>query len=242
MSGKRAKTRGKRLSSAATLEVVAVKEDEAQLLTDKDADADVDLTAIDELLELTAHKSETRRHSTMAAGADSLEDSLEARYRNEKRWSDLVEVYLQRIAVTRAPAERAELLRRIGTVMLEELDDAPQALDAFLEALLLEPHHDATVIAVEALADGLSRWEGVVEEVERSLGHDDEDRTLTLYEHLSRWTARHLGKRDEAAKFLARIKAADPGRSVVHARQASVHREQGAFEAQQVELERALLS
>src|SRR5262249_54076897 len=128
--------------------------------------------------------------------------------------------------------------------MCEELDDAPQALDAFVEALLLEPTDEPTAIALEAIANALGSWESIVRAVDAGLltAKNDDVRVLALLEHLVRWTKTYLGRVDVAETYLARVRAIDPSHSALHSQRASVYRENGAFDFQREELERALLS
>jgi tetratricopeptide (TPR) repeat protein len=174
-------------------------------------------------------------------------DAVETRLRDAGQWTELVELYLQRIEGTRAPGEKAELLRRIGGAMRDGLKDAPQALDAFVEALLLEPRDEDTGLAVEELARAQKGWRQLVESVASQLdgiGKEEggKERQIALCEHLVRWTRRELGRRDAAQQFIDRIHAIDPSHPAIHRQLASVYREHGQWDSQRDALTRALLA
>jgi tetratricopeptide (TPR) repeat protein len=177
-------------------------------------------------------------------------DALEARYRDEGNWRDLIALYRRQSTSAEPIAIRAEILRRLGAVMRDQQNDAARALDVLVEALELEPDHLATVAAVERLAraqGGPGKWGTIVQTIESRLdnvrrGENGETRELLLCEHLLRWTKAHLGKKDRAASLIDRIRAIDPTHPAVHRRMASLYREQGAWDAQREELDKALLS
>lgn len=201
---------------------------------------------VDRLLETTASRASFMRKSRPSVTGTqrwSILDPVEALHREAGHWGELCELYLQRLDVAKGDAERAKLLRRTGTILCEQLDDAPQALEAFTEALIHEPQDEPTVIALEALANGLSAWESVVQSVASRLDDDPGGvRELALCGHLVRWTKRYLERPADAERFLERIRKIDPTHSAIHERLASVYREHGAFREQKDELETALLS
>ncbi len=200
---------------------------------------------VDRLLETASRNVVARKSRPSMAGGQrwSVLDPVEALHREAGHWGELCELYLQRLDVATGDAERAKLLRRTGTILCEQLDDAPQALEAFTEALIHEPEDEPTLIALEALANALSAWESVVRDVAARLDADPGGvRELALCGHLVRWTKRYLERPADAEPFLTRIRKIDPTHSAIHERLASVYREHGAFREQRDELETALLS
>ncbi len=185
--------------------------------------------------------------TAVESGPTDVWKALERRFRATGQWTDLVELYLQQIDVARARPEKARLLRNIGAVMRDGLADAAQSLDAFVEALLLEPTDASAVAAVEGLARQQEGWRGLVETVAAQLDSIDledngKERQIALCEHLVRWTRSELGKRDAAQRFIDRIHALDPSHPAIHRRLASVYREHGQWDSQRDALDRALLS
>jgi tetratricopeptide (TPR) repeat protein len=199
---------------------------------------------VDRLLD-TASRAAFARASrpSLPGGRRSVLDPVEALHREAGHWGELCELYLQRLDVATGDAERAKLLRRIGTILCEQLEDPAQALDAFTEALIHEPDDEPTVIALEAVANALAAWEALVKAVVARLDDDPGGaRDVALSGHLVRWTKRYLERPADAEPFLARIRRIDPSHSAIHARMASVYRERGAFREQRAELETALIS
>lgn len=132
---------------------------------------------VDRLLETASRSALQRksRPSTTGGSRWSVLDPVEALHREEGHWGELCELYLQRLDVATEDDERAKLLLRTGTILCEQLDDAPQALEAFTEALIHEPADEAIVIALEAVANALSAWEFVVQAVTARLDDDPGD-------------------------------------------------------------------
>jgi tetratricopeptide (TPR) repeat protein len=81
------------------------------------------------------------------------------RLRGEQDWEGLVELYLSRMEKARSNKEKARLLKKIGVVFRDEIGDAEQALDGFMEAYKLDPSDDEIRQAIAPLARALNRKE-----------------------------------------------------------------------------------
>ncbi len=74
-------------------------------------------------------------------------------YEVSDRWDDLAETLEADLAMADAPADRLVLLARLGEVRAGKLSDLDGALEAYRQALTLEPSHAESRKALEALLD-----------------------------------------------------------------------------------------
>ena len=170
--------------------------------------------------------SERRRKIAAQRGAqmesherkrEGVWDAVEDRYRTEGHWTDLVEMYIQRVEGTGDLDVKGSLFLRIGQVLRDELDDPQQALDAFVEALLLEPHNAEAIEAVEATARDRGWWSELLATMKRELGNvKSPQNAVAICEHAMRWAERELKTPARAEPFLEHIRQVDPGHPAVH--------------------------
>ena len=173
---------------------------------------------------------------------ETVWDAVEGRYRDEGHWGDLLEMYLQRVEGTRDLEVKGSLFKRIGEVLRDEMDDPQQALDAFVEALLLDPSDSDAITAIEAIAKERSWWNELLATVKRELGNvKDKDRQVALCERAMLWAKEGLRSPARGEMFLDHIRRLDPGHPAVHRRLASMYREHGQWDSEKESLERAML-
>jgi tetratricopeptide (TPR) repeat protein len=78
--------------------------------------------------------------------------ALERLFTQERRWSDLAELWRSRLAsVDVGTRERAELLGKLGQVLEQQLGQVPEALECYRGALDAEPNNGVVVAAVERI-------------------------------------------------------------------------------------------
>jgi tetratricopeptide (TPR) repeat protein len=70
----------------------------------------------------------------------------------EKRPDELLEILNARIALTDDAKQRVELVLRVGMLLLDQLADPKQAIQAFSDALVIEPTEPRAVAALERIA------------------------------------------------------------------------------------------
>jgi tetratricopeptide (TPR) repeat protein len=189
------------------------------------------------------HASETRPRASRAAPKprkESVWDAVESRYRDEGHWADLVEMYLQRVEGAREDGEKVALFKKIGDVLRVELEDPQQALDAYVEALLLDPGDAETVGAIESLARTHGWWLELFSNLKRELREvKSRERDVAICELAVRWARLELQQPQRAEPFVERIRKVDPGHPLILLRVAEQHRANGAWEAMRDALERA---
>jgi tetratricopeptide (TPR) repeat protein len=189
-----------------------------------------------------AARRQTEPPASREGKKESVWDAVEDRYKAEGHWNDLLEMYLQRVEGTNDLDVKGSLFLRIGRVLKDELDDPQQALDAFVEALVLEPRNAEALEAVEATARERGWWAELLATMKRELGNaKTADACVAICEHAMRWAETELKQPERAEEFLDHIRKLDPGHPAVHRRLAATYGVNGAWGSQRESLERALL-
>jgi tetratricopeptide (TPR) repeat protein len=186
-----------------------------------------------------ARRSGAQRRTAPSIDAELVE--LEARYRAESRWDDLVNLYLSRIELLEG-APKAALLEQLADVVWEELRDATAATDALVEALAIDPECDGTAEFLESIA--VSRdggWTALVDAIAaKILLVEDNPTKARLAERVVRWARGEMNDPGTADRFLASMRTFDPAHPLVHQRLATVYGGAGAWDSQREALVRAL--
>ncbi|MCU0691106.1 MAG: tetratricopeptide repeat protein, partial [Polyangiaceae bacterium] len=87
-------------------------------------------------------------------GPDRLTlEALEALYEKAERWIELAEALDTHLSLAEEPEARLALLVRLGDVRREHHNDLPGALDAYRQALTVDPGHAPSRAALERLLD-----------------------------------------------------------------------------------------
>ncbi len=202
--------------------------------------------------EVRARAPETRRARATRTSPPRIEararkketvwDAVEERYKSDGHWNDLLDMYMQRVEGTNDLDVKRSLFLRIGQLMRDEMDDPQQALDAFVEALVLDPRDAEALSGVEGIARSRGWWVQLIATIKRELGTlRDSESAATLCEHAVRWAESELGAPDRAEPFLEHIRKVDPGHPIIHRRLAAMYGESAAWGSQRDALERALL-
>ena len=158
---------------------------------------------------------------------------LDRLYTRAERWEELLDVIERRIAATGDPAERTDLLIRIGTVREERFDDARGAFVAFKEVLDGDPadaralegmerlgQHDALAQDVLDSLDDCYRQTGALEKVAGlydiriRLAETEGERMRLLREAAGVWE-QELGDPARALQSVRRVFELDPAEDSV---------------------------
>jgi tetratricopeptide (TPR) repeat protein len=90
-------------------------------------------------------------------------DSLEAIYRREERWTDVIDVKMRRADALGEPSEQIDELRKVAALWREQVGDADGARVADEKILVIDPRHDDAFAELEKLHSSAGRWEPLVE-------------------------------------------------------------------------------
>ncbi|MES1178847.1 MAG: tetratricopeptide repeat protein [Myxococcales bacterium] len=88
---------------------------------------------------------------------------LEAIYRGEERWVEVIGVKMQRAEALQEPSERVRELLEVTELWKKEVNDYDQATPAFEQILGIDPAHQEAFEALEKLHTAAGRWETLVE-------------------------------------------------------------------------------
>jgi tetratricopeptide (TPR) repeat protein len=159
----------------------------------------------------------------------------------EQAWEPLVEVYLTRLESRYDAPERAELLRRIGNVFEHGLGDTTQALDAFVTALIEDPHDRELARELERLAHATGRWSDVTASFVAALQREsDPERQLRFCLLLAKWYGDDLGRPEHAQPYYVRILQLDANNIEAMRQLATLYGKAGNFAQMGATLTRAL--
>ena len=88
---------------------------------------------------------------------------LEAIYRAEERWVEVIGVKMQRAEALQEPSERVRELLEVTELWKTGVNDYDQATPAFEQVLGIDPAHQEAFEALERLHSAAGRWETLVE-------------------------------------------------------------------------------
>jgi tetratricopeptide (TPR) repeat protein len=90
-------------------------------------------------------------------------DSLEAIYRGEERWTDVIDVKMRRADSLGEVSEQVDELRKVAALWRDRAGDPDGARVAFEKILTIDPKHDEAFVELEKLHHAAARWEPLVE-------------------------------------------------------------------------------
>jgi tetratricopeptide (TPR) repeat protein len=100
----------------------------------------------------------------LEVGADfEAMDALEGIYRSEERWTEVIDVKMQRADALTEPADRIEELRSVAMLWRDRAGDYDKARPAYEKILEFDPGNDEAFGELEKLHKAASRWEPLVE-------------------------------------------------------------------------------
>jgi len=119
-----------------------------------------------------------------------------------ERWDDLVEVLERQVYAMNDPAEKIAAYQMLGRTYGERLGKHRNALDAWLNALELDPTNVATLEALHQIYQQSQAWVELIDVLQRliAVGPEllGEDRTRDLYAQMARIHGEYLMQSDEA--------------------------------------------
>ncbi len=90
-------------------------------------------------------------------------DALEAIYRSDEKWTDVIGVKMRRAEALSEPAEQIEELRGAASLWRDQVGEADGARTAYERILQIDSAHDEAFLELEKLHTAASRWEPLVE-------------------------------------------------------------------------------
>jgi len=90
-------------------------------------------------------------------------DALESIYRSEEKWTEVIDVKMQRAAALSDPTEKVEEYRSVAAIWTDTLQDADAATNAYQKILEVEPTSDEAFFELEKRHEAAARWEPLIE-------------------------------------------------------------------------------
>lgn len=149
-------------------------------------------------------------------GIDPLHDGafaqLEAVYREQTRFSELIDLYLARVEATESVDERVSILRRVAQVNERDLGDKNQAFEALQLAWTQDFTNEETARDLERITGLTQRWKELLTTANQALEDTPESEQPirnAICVKAARWYARE-GHPEYAIPFLQQVLAIDP--------------------------------
>lgn len=90
-------------------------------------------------------------------------DALEAIYREQEQWPDVIDVKMQRAAALEDPAAQIEEYRQVAALWRETVEEPDNATTAWQKILEVDAAHDEAFDELERLHADAGRWEPLIE-------------------------------------------------------------------------------
>jgi tetratricopeptide (TPR) repeat protein len=149
-------------------------------------------------------------------GIDPLHDAafaqLEAIFREQARFSELIDLYLARVEATESVEERVSILRRVAQVNERDLGDKNQAFEALQLAWTQDFTNEETARELERITGLTQRWKELLTTANQALADTPESEQPVrnaICVKCARWYARE-GHPEYAIPFLQQVLALDP--------------------------------
>ena len=138
-------------------------------------------------------------------------ENLDHLHRAADRWDDLVEMYVIRVETTEDLEESIELLRRVGDIYENKLDDGDQAFDALTVAWSLDYTDKRTAEQLEKTTRHTGKWNELLTMANAALQEEEEQEVkVALCLQCARWYGQELGHPEYAIPYFEQVHAMDP--------------------------------
>lgn len=217
-------------------ECIQVKERRVEALEDKERKIEV-LLAIAKMWEEKLddkHKGVSAYNRILAIEPmhDFAFEQLDSLHREEKRFAELIELYLGRVEASQEIEQRIGLLRKVAKVGEEDIGDRNQAFEALHVAWALDYTREETALELERITGLTQRWNEVLSganEALQQLGDGDERIKIAICLKCAKWYGRE-GHPEYAIPYLQQVLAIDPVNIAAMMEMADLYRLTGQWE------------
>ena len=122
-------------------------------------------------------------------------DRLEAIYRQQYKWTELVEILLERSEIVPDVEQQISMLNRVAKIYETEIGDQESAFYVLQAAFKRDYSHDETANELERLATATNRWQELLDEYTNrvnELEREDRGAAADLWVKIGRWYSEHL--------------------------------------------------
>jgi len=151
-----------------------------------------------------------RRLLEVGPGDFEALERLEAIYRADEQWHEVIDIKMQRAAALAEPAEKVRELLEVTELWKSTVREYDRSVEAYNRILAVEPVHDQAFRELERLHTNAGRWEPLIELYLNRLEHLEEvAQRSDLLRRIARVFDEHLHDQDQAFDALVNAFADD---------------------------------
>ncbi len=159
-------------------------------------------------------------------------ERLEAIYRQQYKWAELVEILLERSENVANVEQQIQLLNQVAGIYETEIGDQESAFYVLQAAFKRDYSHDQTAHELERLATATNRWEELLDEYTNrvnELEREDRGAAADLWVKIGRWYSEHLSHLEYAIHSVQQALRIDPSHTGALAGMADLQRKRGSW-------------
>jgi golgin subfamily B member 1 len=159
-------------------------------------------------------------------------DRLEAIYTQQYKWTELVEVLLERSEIVPDVEQQITILNRVAGIYESEIGDQESAFYVLQAAFKRDYAHDVTANELERLATATNRWQELLDEYTNrvnELEREDRGSAADLWVKIGRWYAEHLSHLEYAIHSVQQALRIDPAHTGALGGMAELQRKRGSW-------------
>ncbi|MGE5186228.1 MAG: tetratricopeptide repeat protein, partial [Acidobacteriota bacterium] len=159
-------------------------------------------------------------------------ERLEAIYKQQYKWTELVEILLERSEIVPDVEQQIGLLAQVAKIYENEIGDQESAFVVLQAAFKRDYSHDDTAHELERLATATNRWQELLDEYTNrvnELEREDRAAAADLWVKIGRWYSEHLSHLEYAIHSVQQALRIDPAHTGALAGIADLQRKRGSW-------------
>ena len=165
-------------------------------------------------------------------GNQTASERLESIYTQQYKWTELVEVLLERSELVQDTGEQIAILGRVAKIYENEIGDQESAFIVLQAAFKKDYSHDETAMELERLATATNKWQELLDEYTNrvnELEREDRSSAADLWVKIGRWYAEHLSHLEYAIHSVQQALRIDPSHTGALGGIAELQRKRGSW-------------
>ncbi|HUJ57084.1 MAG TPA: hypothetical protein VLX92_01265, partial [Kofleriaceae bacterium] len=159
-------------------------------------------------------------------------ERLEAIYKQQYKWTELVEIMLERSELVSDVEQQIAILNQVAHIYENEIGDQESAFYVLQAAFKRDYSHDQTANELERLATATNRWQELLDEYTNrvnELEREDRGAAADLWVKIGRWYSEHLSHLEYAIHSVQQALRIDPAHTGALAGIADLQRKRGSW-------------
>jgi len=168
-------------------------------------------------------------------------DRLEAIYKQQYKWEQLIEILLERSELRGSNEEQIAILNQVAKIYESEVGDQESAFVVLQAAFKKDYAHDETANELERLATATNRWQELLDEYTNrvnELEQSDRAAAADLWVKIGRWYSEHLSHLEYAIHSVQQALRIDPAHTGALGGMGELQRKRGSWTELQETLQR----